>query len=155
MADQQMHATGNRCDKLHPDLPPGSGVVRCRHGKIGTTQYAVAEAVNTLSPDEGIWIYSDVPSRNVGYSLVCMVNYDKIKQEIKDGLFNLFWMQLGMGLKPLHYVMRCKSGHIIGVDHSEESLETAMEHSIRQGNMRLIRNGTILNGRIAINEDLN
>lgn len=146
---------GKRCDKPHPALPDGYDVIRCRHGRIGATVYSVVEAANSTSPDEGIWIYADVPSRDVGYSLVCMANYHKIKEDIKKDLFNLFSAQLAGGLKPLFYVMKCKGGRILSIDHSEESLETAAEHSMRQGETGGIRSSAVLCGRIPLNEGLN
>jgi hypothetical protein len=119
------------CDKLHFDLPAGYRIKRCKHGRIGNQNYCVVEAADSIHPNEAVFGYSPVPSGDDGYSLVCMAGYQTALPALINTVFNLLYMQMMNGRKPLHYVMHCQKEEIITIEHSELSLYSLTRHNIR------------------------
>lgn len=150
-----MKQTASSCVKQHPDLPLGYRIVRCVHGAIGKTRYAVVEATSTVEKGEGVFVYSEVPSRLDGYSLVCMIEYDIAGDFIRDSAFKWFLRQFAEGRKPLHYVMHCKQNIVVGINHSDESRQILQRYA-RERFSGLVMDASLLFGRYgSLREELN
>lgn len=122
------------CNKHHMEMPPGYDILRCRHGRIGNTALAVIEAFDKANPNHGVTIYGQTDDQPDTFSLVRYHDYAaETTRTTREIIWDLYGFQLENGQIPLCYIAQVQQAAIIGIQHTEGSINALRKYSETHG----------------------